>query len=52
MLVQALQDKQIFVQDCGLQGGLDKYCFKVSIGTPADNQALIKGMKDVIQMAP
>jgi histidinol-phosphate/aromatic aminotransferase/cobyric acid decarboxylase-like protein len=27
-------------------------CFKVSIGTPADNQALIKGMKDVIQMAP
>jgi histidinol-phosphate aminotransferase len=51
-LVQALQDKQIFVQDCGLQAGLDEYCFKISIGTPADNQALIKGMKEVLQMAP
>jgi histidinol-phosphate aminotransferase len=29
-LVQALQDKQIFIQDCGLQAGLDEYFFKVS----------------------
>jgi histidinol-phosphate aminotransferase len=35
-----------------LQAGLDEYFFKVSIGTPADNQALLKGLKDVIPMAP
>jgi histidinol-phosphate aminotransferase len=51
-LVQSLQDKQIFVQDCGLQAGLDEYFFKVSIGTPANNQALIKGMEDIIQIRP
>ena len=51
-LVQALQDKQIFVQDCGLQAGLDEYFFKVSIGTPANNHALIKGMEDIVQIRP
>lgn len=50
-LVQALQEKQIFVQDCGLQAGLDEYFFKVSIGTPEDNQTLFKGLKEVIPMA-
>ncbi|MFM7712804.1 MAG: histidinol-phosphate transaminase, partial [Microcystis sp.] len=51
-LVQALQDKQIFVQDCGLQAGLDEYCFKVSIGTPADNQVFLKGLKEILQIRP
>jgi histidinol-phosphate aminotransferase len=51
-LVKALQDKQIFVQDCGLQAGLDEYCFKASIGTPADNQVLLKGLKEILQIRP
>jgi histidinol-phosphate aminotransferase len=50
-LVQSLQYKQIFVQDCGLQAGLDEYFFKISIGTPADNQTLFKGLKEAIPMA-
>ncbi|MDB9416095.1 hypothetical protein PN487_05680 [Microcystis aeruginosa CS-556/03] len=51
-LVKALQDKQIFVQDCGLQAGLDEYCFKASIGTSADNQVLLKGLKKILQIRP
>jgi len=30
---------------------IDEYCFKVAIGIPADNQVLLKGLKDVIQIA-
>jgi hypothetical protein len=30
---------------------IDEYYFKVAIGTPADNQVLLKGLKDVIQIA-
>jgi histidinol-phosphate aminotransferase len=51
-LVKALQDKQIFVQDCGLQAGLDEYFLKASIGTPADNQVLLKGLKEILQIRP
>jgi histidinol-phosphate aminotransferase len=35
-----------------LQAGLDEYFFKVSIGTPANNHALIKGMEDIVQIRP
>jgi histidinol-phosphate aminotransferase len=31
---------------------IDEYCFKVAIGIPADNQVLLKGMKEVLQIAP
>lgn len=44
-LVTALQQQNIFVADFGLKLGLDNYFFRTSVGTAAENQALITGLQ-------
>lgn len=48
-LVQALQTKNIFVQDFGGKPGLDAYYFRTSVGTPTENQVLLKSLKEAIK---
>lgn len=48
-LVQALQVRNIFVQDFGLKPGLDAYHFRTSVGTPPENQILLASLEDVIK---
>ena len=43
-LVEVLANKNIFVADFGLKQGLDAYYFRTSVGTPQENQALLKAL--------
>jgi len=47
-LVQALQKRHIFVADFGLKPGLDAYYFRTAVGTSAENQALLLGLREAI----
>ena len=46
-LVKALRDKNIFVADFGLKQGLDAYYFRVSVGTPRENQTFLQGVEAI-----
>ncbi|GAA6619941.1 hypothetical protein [Scytonema sp. NUACC26] len=49
-MVQALQTRNIFVQDFGLKPGLDAYYFRTSVGTLDENQALLTQIKEVVNL--
>lgn len=47
-LVKFLQQKKIFVADFGGKQGLDNYYFRTAVGTPAENEGLLAGLKELI----
>lgn len=47
-LVKFLQQKNILVADFGGKQGLDNYYFRTSVGTPAENEGLLAGLKELI----
>lgn len=48
LLVKALQDQNIWVADFGSKPGLADHYFRTAIGTPNENQALLKGLATVL----
>ena len=48
VLVKALQDQNIWVADFGSKPGLGNHYFRTAVGTPAENQALLKGLEAAI----
>lgn len=47
-LVKRLQNKDIYVKDCGLSPGLDGFYFRTSISNYTDNQALLNAVNEII----
>jgi histidinol-phosphate aminotransferase len=47
-LVQELQTKNIYVKDCGFFPGLDGLYFRTSVGSYAENQALLDNLGESI----
>lgn len=48
VLVKALQDQNIWVADFGSKPGLGDHYFRTAVGTPEENQGLLKGLEVVI----
>lgn len=47
-LVKALQDQNIWVADFGSKPGLGDHYFRTAVGTPEENQGLIRGLEVAI----
>ena len=48
LLVKALQAQNIWVADFGSKPGLDAYYFRTAVGTPEENQILLKALESIV----